>query len=385
MPCSAHLMADADSSEPILFATAARGTEGAVRDELRELGFRGVRADRGGVHFGRSLDEGFRAALELRTALRVLVRVAFFEAPHEDALYEGVSAVDWRPYLTPRHTLAVRAFCRDSRLTHSQFIAQKTKDAVVDQLRDRLGERPSVNLADPDVMLFVHLVADEATVYLDLSGASLHKRGWRARALDAPLKESLAAAILRLSGWDRERPLVDPMCGSGTIAIEAALWARRIAPGLARDRFGFERWACHDESAAGRMTELREQARAKIRKDHPPIIGSDVDLGALSIARENAAAAGVTVSFRRADLRDLGPTRPPGVVIMNPPYGERLEAPEDLPEDLGRAVARLHGHRVAILAGAPSIVQHVRTRPTKALVVYNGDIECRLLTYDVPG
>ncbi|MFT3767464.1 MAG: THUMP domain-containing protein [Minicystis sp.] len=374
-----------DRPEHILFATAARGTEGAVRDELRELGFRGVRADRGGVHFGRSLDEGFRAALEMRTALRVLMRLATFDAPDEGALYEGVSAIDWRPYLTARHTMAVRAFCRNSRLTHSQFIAQKTKDAVVDQLRARLGARPSVDLDDPDVTLFVHLVNDQATVYLDLSGSSLHRRGWRARALDAPLKESLAAAILRLSGWDRERPLVDPMCGSGTIPIEAALWARQIAPGLARDRFGFERWACHDEAAAKRMTELREQARAKIKSEQPHIVGSDVDLGALSIARENAAAAGVNVTFRRASVRDLGPTKPPGVVVTNPPYGERLEVPEEVYLDLGRAIGRLAGHRVSILAGAPSIVQHVRVRPSKSLVVYNGDIECRLITYDVPG
>jgi putative N6-adenine-specific DNA methylase len=373
----------AEPTETILFATAARGTEGAVRDELRELGFRGVRADRGGVHFGRSLDEGFRAALELRTALRVLVRVAVFEAPDEDALYEGVASVDWRPYLTPQHTLAVRAFCRDSRLTHSQYIAQRTKDAVVDQLREQLGARPSVNLDDPDVALFVHLVADEATVYLDLSGSSLHRRGWRARAMDAPLKESLAAAILRLSGWDRERPLVDPMCGSGTIPIEAALWARRVAPGLSRERFGFERWACHDEAAARRMADLRAEARARIRTECPPIVGSDVDLEALSIARENAAAAGVAVTFRRAGIRDLMPTEPPGMVIMNPPYGERLDASDALFQDLGRAVGRLGGHRVAILAGAPSIVQHIRARAEKGLTVWNGDIECRLLTYEV--
>jgi len=373
-----------DRPEPILFATAARGTEGAVRDELRELGFRGVRADRGGVHFGRSLDEGFRAALELRTALRVLHRVGSFEAPSEGALYEGVQAVDWRPYLTPQHTLAVRAVCRDSRLTHSQFIAQKTKDAVVDQLRARLGARPSVDLDDPDVLLFVHLVRDRATVYLDLSGGSLHRRGWRARAGGAPLKESLAAAILRLSGWDRARPLVDPMCGSGTIAIEAALWARRIAPGLARERFGFERWACHDEAAARRMAELREQARAKITNEQPSIRGSDVDLGALTMARENAREAGVTVEWRRAAVRDLAPLDPPGMVVTNPPYGERLDVPAELYPDLGQAVGRLHGHRVAILAGSPGIVRHIRLRPESSLAVWNGDLECRLLTYAVP-
>jgi putative N6-adenine-specific DNA methylase len=355
-----------------------------VRDELRDLGFRGVRADRGGVHFGRSLDEGFRACLELRTALRVLYRLASFEAPTGDALYAGVAAVDWSPWLTARHTLAVRAVCHSSRLTHSQFIAQKTKDAVVDQIRARLGARPSVDLDDPDVTLFVHLARDHATVYLDVSGGSLHRRGWRARAGEAPLKESLAAAALRLSGWDRERPLVDPMCGSGTIAIEAALWARGIAPGLSRERFGFERWACHDEAAARRAAELRAQAEAKIRPGITPIRGSDIDPEALALARDNAREAGVRVAFDQARVRDLAPGSGPGVVVTNPPYGERLGATGDLYREMAQAFARLRGWRVAILAGTPAIERAMRRRADKALVVFNGDIECRLLVYDVP-
>jgi 23S rRNA G2445 N2-methylase RlmL len=372
----------AGKSDPILFATAARGTEGAVRDELRELGFRGVRADRGGVHFGRVIDEGFRACIEMRTAIRVLGRLACFDAPDGDALYEGVSAVDWGPFLTQEHTLAVRCSLRDSALTHSQFVAQRTKDAVVDQLRARLGARPSVDLDDPDVSIFVHLVRDRATVYLDLSGGSLHKRGFRARAEagDAPLKETLAAAILRLSGWDR----VDPMCGSGTIAIEAALSSRRIAPGLSRERFGFERWACHDEAAARRAAELREQARAKILPVGPPIHGHDVSLDALAGARDSARAAGVSVSWKRASVRDLVPEGPPGMVVTNPPYGERIEAGDELYGDIGRAFSRLSGWRIAVLAGSPAIARAIKLRPERALVVYNGDIECRLLTYDVP-
>jgi 23S rRNA G2445 N2-methylase RlmL len=370
--------------EPILFATAARGTEGAVRDELRDLGFRGVRADRGGVHFGRSLDEGFRACLELRTAMRVLHRLASFEAPTGEALYEGVAAVDWSRLLTPRHTLAVRAACRSSRLTHSQFIAQKTKDAIVDQIRERQGERPSVNLDDPDVTLFVHLVNDRATVYVDVSGSSLHRRGWRSRAGDAPLKESLAAAVLRLAGWDRERLLVDPMCGSGTLAIEAALWARHIAPGLTRERLGFERWACHDEATARRAAELREQAEAKIRPGTTPVRGSDVDPAALGIARDNAGEAGVRIDFRLASVRDFRPEDGPGMVVCNPPYGERLAAPDMLYRDMAQAFMRLSGWRVAVLAGSPAIARAMPRRPDKALVVYNGDIECRLLVWDVP-
>jgi len=369
--------------EPLLFATAAKGTEGALRDELRELGFRGVRADRGGVHFAGDLGEGLRACLELRTAMRVLYRLSEFEAPDERALYEGVQAIDWSPYLSPRHTLAVRAACKSSRLTHTQFIAQKTKDAIVDQLRARLGARPSVDLDDPDLVLFVHLVRDRATVYLDLAGESLHRRGYRERALDAPLKETLAAAMLRLGGWDRQRPLVDPMCGSGRIAIEAALWARRIAPGLSRARFGMERWACHDAAAKRRAAELREAVRAKAVSEGPRVIARDVDLGALLLARENAKEAGVTLTVERGSVGDLSPLHPPGMVVVNPPYGERLSASESLYQDMARAFSRLRGHRITILAGAPSVVRPIRMKPSSSLVVWNGDIECRLLTYDV--
>jgi putative N6-adenine-specific DNA methylase len=369
--------------EPILFATAARGTEGAVRDELRDLGFRGVRADRGGVHFGRSLDEGFRACIELRTALRVLYRLATFAAPTGEALYEGVSAVDFRPWLTPRHTLAVRAVSHASALSHSQFVAQKTKDAVVDQLRARLGARPSVDLADPDVLLFVHLARDRATLYLDISGGSLHRRGWRSHAGEAPLRETLAAAVLRLSGWDRRRPLVDPMCGAGTIPIEASLWARGVAPGLSRERFGFERWACHDEAAARRAAELRDLARSKIQTEGPAVRGSDVDLGVLAAARDNARAAGAAVDWRRASVRDLVASGEPGVVVTNPPYGERLSAADDLYRDMAQAFARLAGWRVAVLSGTPAIERAMRRRADKAIAVWNGDIECRLLVYDI--
>lgn len=366
------------------FATAAKGTEGALRDELRELRFRGVRADRGGVHFAGEWVEGFRACIELRTAMRVLAEVGRFDAPGGAALYEGVRAIDWRPFFTPRHTLAVRASCRSSALSHTQFIAQKTKDAVVDHLRDALGARPSVDRGDPDVSLFVHLVRDAATVYLDLAGEPLHRRGYRARAGEAPLKETLAAAIVRLSGWDRERPLVDPMCGSGTIPIEAAMWAYDIAPGLARERFGFERWASHDEGAARAVRDLREAARARARSEGPEIVASDADLERVIDARDGARRAGVPIQVAKRSLRDLAPTTPPGVVVTNPPYGARIEAGEALHRDLGDAVRRLRGHRFAILAGTPAILRAIPMRPERTLTIYNGAIECRLATYVAP-
>lgn len=379
------------------FATAAKGTEPAVRDELRELRFRGVRADRGGVHFEGEPEEGFRACLALRCSQRVLGELGRFEAPNEEALYEGVAGIDWTPFLDPSRTLAVRAACRSSALTHTQFIAQKTKDAIVDQLRRRDGARPSVDRDDPDVGIFVHLARDETTVYVDLGGESLHRRGWRGAAVEAPMKETLAAALLRLSGWDRQRPLMDPMCGSGTIAIEGALWAYDVAPGLLGDaegrarRFGFERWVCHDEAAARRMKELREAARARVKTEGPAILASDADAGAAAITRANARAAGVRVEVREARIEALEPTEPPGHVLTNPPYGERLAGSRELYREMARALRRLPGHRVAILAGTPEIERAMEQRlpepPARrvgALAVWNGAIECRLLTYEVP-
>jgi putative N6-adenine-specific DNA methylase len=366
------------------FATAAKGTEPAVRDELREHRFRGVRADRGGVHFHGPLEEGFRACLELRTASRVLVEVGAFDAPSGDALYEGARGIDWAVAVSPRTTIAVRASCRSSALTHTQFIAQRTKDAICDQLRDRVGARPSVDLEDPDVVVSVHLAKDRATIYLDLAGEPLHLRGWRAQAGEAPLKESLAAAMLRLGGWDRSRPLVDPMCGSGTIAIEAALWARDVAPGIARARFGVERWASHDDAERARFREMRDRARARVRRDGPRVVGSDVDPRAIAIARENARLAGVSIELEVRPLRDLRPTTPPAHVVTNPPYGERLPAERAFLRELGDAIATLHGHRVTMLAGSPALLRAVPRRAEKELAVWNGPIECRLASWEIP-
>jgi 23S rRNA G2445 N2-methylase RlmL len=372
------------ASEPYLFfATAAKGTEGAIRDELRELRFRGVRAERGGVSFEGRLSEGFRACLWLRSAVRVLLLVAEVDAPDGDALYEGVASVDWGRVLDDKTTLAVRAFAKNSALTHTQFIAQRTKDAVVDQLRDHLGARPDVDRDDPDVLLFVHVARDRARIYLDMSGEALHRRGYRRAAVDAPLKESLAAAVLRLSGWDRERPLVDPMCGSGTLAIEAALWSRHIAPGLFRERFGFERWRSHGEEEARATALLREEARARAVKKGPLIWAFDEDRTAVDAARQNARAAGIDMRIDQRSVDTLAPLPSPGHVIVNPPYGERLPADAPLYEAMATAFRRMTGHRIAVLAGSPAAERALPRRPIKVLEVYNGALPCRLLYTDV--
>jgi putative N6-adenine-specific DNA methylase len=365
------------------FATAAKGTEPALKAELREHRFPHVRADRGGVHFGGPLVEGYRACLLLRCAGRVLVEIGRFDAAGSDALYEGVRAIDWSDALDPSRTLAVRASCRSSGLTHSQFIAQRTKDAIVDQLRGRYGARPSVDLEDPDVLVFLHLVRDVATVYLDLGGASLHKRGYRAAGAEAPLKEHLAASILRLSGWDRSAPLLDPMCGSGTLAIEAALWSRNVAPGLTRERFGFERWASYGDESARALAELRTEVAARALTSGPKILASDVDERTLAIARRSARNAGVSISFSLRSIADIEPLERGAHVVMNPPYGERIAFGPAQYAELGAAIRKLRGHVVTVLAGTPTIARAIPLRPTRAHALWNGDIECRLLTYEV--
>jgi 23S rRNA G2445 N2-methylase RlmL len=365
------------------FVTAAKGTEPALRDELRELRFGRVQADRGGVHFEGDTVDAVRACLWSRIGVRVLREVARFEAADAPALYAGVRAVDWSEWVTPRTTLAVRAACRSSGLTHSQFVAQKTKDAIVDCVRDRFGARPSVDKDDPDVLVAAHIARDRATLYLDVGGSSLHERGWRARAGEAPLRETLAAAVVRLSGWDRQRPLVDPMCGGGTIAIEAAAWSRRIAPGLTRSRLGLERWANHDEGMRGRLRTLRDEARAARLGDGPLVIARDVDPNSVELTRNNARAAGVSLVVERQDIRDLEPLEPAGFVVANPPYGVRLDADPALYDDLGSVLRRMRGHTVVLLAGTPTVARVMRQAPERWWTLYNGPIECRLLVYMV--
>jgi putative N6-adenine-specific DNA methylase len=364
------------------FATTAAGTERALADELRELGILRLRPDRAGVSFSGKWEHAFRVCLESRIAVRVLHPVAEFECRDGQELYDGVRAVDWSEHLHESLTLAVTSVSRDSALSHTMFVSQRTKDAIVDQLRDRTGARPSVDRRDPDLAVFVRIVRDRATVALDLAGESLHRRGFRGPGERAPLKETLAAAILRLGGWDRRRPLIDPMCGSATIAIEADLWARNVAPGLLRARFGFERWISHDESRRSRMKLLRERLRAAIQPEGPPIHARDADPQAVDRARRTVRAANAHVHVERASIADLRGTDPPGHVVTNPPYGERLPTSDRLFRDIETAFSRLAaGHRVSILCAGKSPLRFPREAERHA--VYNGALRCELVSFDL--
>ncbi len=359
------------------FATCAKALEPLVADELRACGASDVAPARAGVAFAGTLEVAYRVCLWSRTASRVLLPLATFAAGDDRALYDGVRTIRWREQLGPDQTLAVDA----------PGVALTVKDAIVDQIRDETGRRPSVNTESPDVRVNVHLHGGQATLSIDLSGDSLHRRGWRAHGVEAPLKENLAAAILTLADWPRRAaehaPLVDLMCGSGTLPIEAALIAADVAPGLARERFGFSRWRGHDAAVWKR---LADEARARKRPIGSSLYGFDQDARAVKVARDNARRAGVAdaVDFRVVKLADAAPpTDTRGVVVMNPPYGERLgetAALGPLYEQIGAILRhRFTGWSAFVLTSNPDLQKRIGLRAARKHVLFNGALECRLL------
>jgi putative N6-adenine-specific DNA methylase len=368
------------------FVTCAKGTEGALRKELVALRIRAPRGDTGGVSFAGSFEDGMKVCLWSRVAMRVLLEVAAFPAPHADALYAGARAVPWTDHLDTGTTFAVSASVQDNpSLRHSGFAALKVKDAVADALRDALGARPDVSTEDPDVALFLHLRGPEARLFLDLAGEPLHRRGYRVAMTEAPLKESLAAAVLALGRVDPALPFIDPMAGSGTLAIEQAMAARRLAPGLQR-KFGFQRWPRHSTGPDRIWASLVKTARqSALPKAPAPIIARDSVPDAITAARRNAEAAGVAgdITFEVGDVAEMRAPEPAGTVCFNPPYGERL-APAALDEIYRRTAQRLRrmkGWAAVILAGNPLIARAMGGQPELSHKLWNGPIEVRLLRY----
>jgi putative N6-adenine-specific DNA methylase len=367
------------------FAACALGLEEVRVEELRGLGATGIVMRRGGVAFAGDGVLGYRAALWLRSAVRVQELILECPAPDRRSFHEAVFRVDWERYLRLEQTLAVDASVRDSRVTHSGIAALTVKDAIVDRFRSRRGARPSVNVDDPDLPLKLVINRDVASLYRDLSGESLHKRGWRPIQVKSPLNEALAAGLLLVCGWDRSSPLVDPMCGSGTFLIEAAHLATDRAPGLSR-RFAFERWPDFDAAA---WQGLLADARARIRPAAVHLEGADRHEGALALARVAAKAAGVAdaIRFSAADARDFAPAAAPAVVVVNPPWGERLGAGDDLVESwraLGHFLhRRCAGAAAWVLSGTADLTRHLGLRATRKHVVMNGPIECRWIRYDI--
>ncbi len=368
------------------FAAVPRGAEELAAAELEALGIGEVKPGKGGVAFRTDRAGLYRANLWLRTSSRVLVQVSTFPCTNPAELYDGAHAVAWQGLITPDMTLAVDCSLRDSALTHSGFVALKTKDAVVDRIREACGSRPNVDTASPDVRINVHLHKNVCTISLDSSGDSLDRRGYRLERNEAPLRETLAAAVVALTGWDGSIPLADPMCGSGTIPVEAALLAAHIPPGLQR-QFGFQRWLDFDN---GLWEKICAEADEGIRRLPVGLItGYDLDNRALLLAGRNSAKAGLEgqIHFFHAALQDFRPEGDKGVVILNPPYGKRLGEEDDLRElycQIGDVMKKhCRGWTGYVLTGNLELAKYIGLKASRRHVLFNGAIECRLLKYEL--
>ena len=395
-----------------LFLPCAAGVEGFLADEVHRLtGLSGddLLTGRGGVSLRASWRDAMRLNLHSRLAQRVLVQLSHTPYRSEHDLYEAASAVAWEIWFTNKETFKVEVTAQHSPLKSLNFAGLKIKDAVVDRFRNKSGERPSVETQWPHVRIYAHLTSDHATLYIDTSGEPLFKRGWREDKGEAPLKETLAAAMIAASGWDATVPLYDPCCGSGTIAIEAAQVACNIAPGLLR-RFGFERLLPYQQHV---WKPIWEEAKAQQRPATVPVFGSDVAFRMVDFAARNAERAGVAdvVQLRGGDaLQRMPPSDVPGVMLVNPPYGERIEAAgvagersrataghgqggreSALVDDGGDFFNQLAGHwkknypgwTAWVLTPDLKLPSRMRLKESRRVPMWNGPIECRLFKFDM--
>ena len=361
------------------FASSPRGLEPLLAAELASLGAKDAAAVPGGVAFSGDWRVCYTANLWSRLASRILWRVAEFGYAGESDLYEAARKVDWLRLFAVERTLRVNVSAQKSPLKSLDFATLRIKDAVCDRFRDALGSRPSVDRANPLVRVHAFLEAARGAFYLDTSGAPLFKRGWRAGAGEAPLRENLAAGIVMLSGWQPEEPLLDPMCGGGTLLVEAAAMARGRAPG-ARRAFGFENLKIFDSKL---WTKIKNEERTT-KTVKLEIFGSDNDPRALSDARRNLAAAGVErwVKLEQADILERAAPAAAGVMVANPPYGERIGSKEELAlfyPKLGSALKRnFAGWRCHFFTADLRLPKLVRLQPARRVPLYNGALECRL-------
>jgi putative N6-adenine-specific DNA methylase len=370
------------------FATTSKGLEGVLAEEITALGGKRAAVSTGGVSFSGDRDLGYRANLWLRTASRVLLRLSDFPAPTPGALYEGVKAVPWPDLFSVRRKIAVEAAVRDSGLTHSHYAAQKAKDAVVDRFRETVGARPDVDPAAPEVRIHLRILRDACTLSLDTSGESLNRRGYRVEPAEASLRETLAAGIVLLSGWDGHLPLADPACGAGTLLIEAGLIATRTAPGLLRASFGFQNLSDYRPSI---WASLVDEARGVVRRSGiGRIEGSDISVEAIRGAGRNAKKAGIPdlLLLRVCDIRGFSPGKPPGVILCNPPYGVRMAGEGEEVAAFYRAMGealkkRCAGWTAYILSGNPAATRHIGLKASRRFPLMNGPIDCRLLKYEL--
>lgn len=365
-------------------AKTLEGLESVLAAELEALGAQGIEKGCRAVTFLGDQRMMYRANFFLRTALRILKPLFEFDADSPDAIYAACLAYDWDEHLRLDQKFAIDSVVNSETFKHSRYVALRVKDAIVDQFRNRVGRRPFVDPSSPDVRFHLHINGTHCSVLLDSSGESLHMRGYRVRQEVAPLNEVLAAGMILLSGWDGEVPFYDPMCGSGTLLIEAALIARGIAPGVFRSHFGFESWPDFDEDL---LQEISEDD-SRERDNDVLILGSDISTHAVEACQENLRSSGLKryVSVEKQSIFDAFPPGEAGIVISNPPYGERLKQfqLEGFYQRLGDVFKqRYAGWDVWLISGNREAMKRFGLHPSKTHTLFNGALECKYQRFSI--
>lgn len=369
-----------------LIAKTFMGLEPVLAQELTQLGANNVQTGRRMVSFTGNQEMMYRANLQLHTAIRILKPIKHFKARSAEEVYDEIKTVDWSRYIEKGKTFSVDSVVYSEEFRNSRFVTYKVKDAIVDQFREKTGARPNISVSNPDIRLHIHIAEDDATLSLDSSGESLHRRGYRQESVEAPLNEVLAAGMIMMTGWKGETDFIDPMCGSGTLLIEAAMIARNMSPGIFRKEFAFEKWPDFNQELFDRIYNDDSQER---EFEHH-IYGYDIDMKAVNTARLNVKAAGFTkdITIEQADFKNFTQPSQPSIIITNPPYGERISTPNLLGtyKMIGeRLKHEFMGNDAWILSYREECFEQIGLKPSIKIPVFNGSLECEFRKYALFG
>ena len=367
-----------------IIAKTFMGLEPVLAKELTQLGANDVQIGRRMVSFKGNKELLYRANFQLHTAIRILKPIKHFKALSADDVYEGVKDIEWSEYIGIDKTFAVDSVVFSEEFRHSKFVAYKVKDAIVDQFREKTGQRPNISISNPDIRLHIHIADDQCTLCLDSSGDSLHRRGYRQESVEAPLNEVLAAGMILMTGWHGETDFIDPMCGSGTLLIEAALIARNMAPGLFRKEFAFEKWPDFDRDLFDEIYNDDSQER----EFNHHIYGYDVDIKAVNTARLNVKAAGLSsdITVEEQDFKNFTQPKNKSIMVTNPPYGERISTPDLLGtyKMIGeRLKHQFTGNEAWILSYREECFAQIGLKPSIKIPLFNGSLECEFRKYQM--
>lgn len=367
-----------------LIAKTFMGLEPVLARELTQMGANNVQIGRRMVSFTGDKEIMYRANFQLHTAIRILKPIARFKARSADEVYEEIKKIDWGQYIEKGKTFSVDSVVYSEEFRNSRFVTYKVKDAIVDQFREKTGTRPNISVSNPDIRLNIHIAETDATLSLDSSGESLHRRGYRQESVEAPLNEVLAAGMIMMTGWNGDCDFIDPMCGSGTLLVEAALIAHNMSPGIFRKSFAFEKWPDFDEELFDKIYNDDSQEREFAHH----IYGYDVDMKAVNTARLNVRAAGLTkdITVEHADFKDFKKPVDKSIMVTNPPYGERISTPNLLNtyKMIGERLKHAFmGNEAWVLSYREECFEAIGLKPSIKIPVYNGSLECEFRKYAI--